>query len=113
MGCEMDNSHLFPISRATPRCYTAVGWRRRLEPYPVMQSSLSVFFFSERARARARVACLLLGCVRTRAHARNRALLLCQGPAQYYHAAPCPLPPPAPPPWLGIAYSAGLPRGPT
>eukprot|EP00962_Isochrysis_galbana_P034436 scaffold11664_cov126-Isochrysis_galbana.AAC.4 len=32
MRCEMDHSHLFPISRATPRCYTAVGWRRRLEP---------------------------------------------------------------------------------
>eukprot|EP00962_Isochrysis_galbana_P041664 scaffold15373_cov115-Isochrysis_galbana.AAC.4 len=29
----MDTIHtLFPISRATPRCYTAVGWRRWLEP---------------------------------------------------------------------------------
>eukprot|EP00962_Isochrysis_galbana_P035781 scaffold12267_cov120-Isochrysis_galbana.AAC.3 len=35
MGCEMDHSHLlFPICRATPRCYTAVGWRSRLEPEP-------------------------------------------------------------------------------
>eukprot|EP00962_Isochrysis_galbana_P032179 scaffold10545_cov131-Isochrysis_galbana.AAC.1 len=32
MVCEMDHSHLFPISRATPRCYEmlhscAVGWK--------------------------------------------------------------------------------------
>eukprot|EP00962_Isochrysis_galbana_P054116 scaffold25642_cov146-Isochrysis_galbana.AAC.4 len=35
MRCEMDHSHpyfLFPLSRATTKCYTAVGWRRRLEP---------------------------------------------------------------------------------
>eukprot|EP00962_Isochrysis_galbana_P029345 scaffold9366_cov118-Isochrysis_galbana.AAC.1 len=34
------HSHLFPIiRRATPRCYTAVGWGRRLEPPPHLSSN--------------------------------------------------------------------------
>lgn len=36
MGCEMDNSHIFPMSsmsRATLRCYTQLwGWRLETSP---------------------------------------------------------------------------------
>src|SRR6056297_2809572 len=35
MRCEMDHSHLLPLSKPPPKCYTAVavGWGRRLEPH--------------------------------------------------------------------------------